>query len=143
MLSQPFGPRNWTLNPNRRASCATLDHQSRYACPHLNLLSEPKRSLDQHFPDRIAKVFYKKNLDLRTRRTLPSNHARRQHFRIVDHEEIAGLKKLEQIAPIEAAALADAATKEELLDEARSANVEGASSMTKADLAKALAGKMS
>jgi len=40
---------------------------------------------------------HKKDLDLRTGRTLPSNHARGQHLRIVDHEEIAGLKKIGQL----------------------------------------------
>ena len=45
--------------------------------------------------------------------------------------------------PMGADALAAASTKDELLEEARAANVEGAASMNKAELAEALAGKMS
>ena len=97
ILSQPFRQRNRALDPNRRSGRATLDHHSRSLCAHLNNLSKPERSLDQHFPDRIAKILHKKDLDLRTGRTLPSNHARSQHLRIVDHEEIAGLKKIGQL----------------------------------------------
>jgi hemerythrin superfamily protein len=45
--------------------------------------------------------------------------------------------------PMDAAALESASTKEELLEEAKSAEVSGAASMTKTELAKALADKMS
>jgi hemerythrin superfamily protein len=44
--------------------------------------------------------------------------------------------------PMDAAALASASTKDELLEEARSAGIESASSMTKDELAKALAARM-
>ena len=44
--------------------------------------------------------------------------------------------------PMDAAALAAASTKEELLDEAHSAGVDGAASMTKDELASALSAKM-
>ena len=97
MLSQPFRKRNRTLDPNRRSCRATLDHHSRSLCAHLNNLSRPERSLDQHFPDRITKILHKEDLDLRAGRTLPSSHARGQHLRIVDHEESAGLKKIRQL----------------------------------------------
>ena len=43
---------------------------------------------------------------------------------------------------VDAEALADSSTKDELLDEARSAGVEGAASMNKGELAEALAGVM-
>jgi hemerythrin superfamily protein len=52
-------------------------------------------------------------------------------------------KRVEVGLPMDADALAAASTKDELLAEARSADVEGASSMTKAELAGALAAKMS
>jgi iron-sulfur cluster repair protein YtfE (RIC family) len=52
-------------------------------------------------------------------------------------------KRLELGLPMDAAALAAASTKDELLEEARSAGVEGAASMTKEQLAEALAAKMS
>ncbi len=48
-------------------------------------------------------------------------------------------KRLELGLPIEASALADASTKDELLTEAKGASVDGASSMSKDELAKALA----
>jgi iron-sulfur cluster repair protein YtfE (RIC family) len=51
--------------------------------------------------------------------------------------------RLELGLPMDAKALAAASTKEELLDEARSAGVDGAASMTKDELASALAAKMS
>ncbi len=51
-------------------------------------------------------------------------------------------KRLELGLPMDAAALADASTKEELLEEAKAAEVSGAASMTKEQLAEALAGKM-
>jgi iron-sulfur cluster repair protein YtfE (RIC family) len=51
-------------------------------------------------------------------------------------------KRLELGLPMEAEALAAASTKDELLDEARSAGIDGAASMTKAELAGALAAKM-
>jgi hemerythrin superfamily protein len=44
--------------------------------------------------------------------------------------------------PVDVEALAEASSKDELLEEAKSAGVEGAASMTKAELAGALAGKM-
>ena len=44
--------------------------------------------------------------------------------------------------PMEADALSAASTKDELVTEAESAGVEGARSMTKGDLAEALAAKM-
>jgi hypothetical protein len=97
MLSQPFRQRNRTLNPNRRSGRATLDHHSRHLYAHLNNLSRPTRSLNQHFPDCIAEILHKEDLDLRTRRALPSSHACGQHLRIVDHKEIAWLKKLRQL----------------------------------------------
>jgi hemerythrin superfamily protein len=50
--------------------------------------------------------------------------------------------RLELGLPMDAAALAAASTKDELLDEARSAGIEGAASMTKDELAKALAATM-
>jgi iron-sulfur cluster repair protein YtfE (RIC family) len=52
-------------------------------------------------------------------------------------------KRLELGLPMDAAALAAASTKDELLAEARSAGIEGAASMTKDELAVALAAKMS
>ena len=52
-------------------------------------------------------------------------------------------KRMELGLPMEAGALAAAASKEELLAEAKGAGVEGAASMTKAELAGALAAKMS
>ena len=51
-------------------------------------------------------------------------------------------KRLELGLPMDPAALAAASTKEELLAEARSAGIEGASSMTKDELANALASVM-
>jgi hemerythrin superfamily protein len=51
-------------------------------------------------------------------------------------------KRLELGLPIEASALADASTKDELLSEAKGASVDGASSMTKDELANALAKAM-
>lgn len=50
--------------------------------------------------------------------------------------------RLELGLPMDADALADASTKDELLAEARNAGVEGAASMNKAELAEALAGVM-
>lgn len=52
-------------------------------------------------------------------------------------------KRLELGLPMEADAIAKASTKDELVAEAQSAGVEGAASMTKDQLAEALAGKMS
>ena len=52
-------------------------------------------------------------------------------------------KRLELGLPMDAEALAAASTKEELLEEANKAEVSGAASMTKTELAKALAEKMS
>jgi hemerythrin superfamily protein len=52
-------------------------------------------------------------------------------------------KRLELGLPITADALAASSSKDELLAEANSAHVDGASSMTKPELAKALAGHMS
>jgi len=52
-------------------------------------------------------------------------------------------KRLELGLPMDAAALAQASTKEELLEEAKAADVRGAASMTKEELAEALAQKMS
>ena len=52
-------------------------------------------------------------------------------------------KRMELGMPMGADAIAAASTKDELLAEARSAEVEGASSMTKDELAEALAAKMS
>jgi hemerythrin superfamily protein len=51
-------------------------------------------------------------------------------------------KRMELGLPMDAAALAEASTKEELLEEAKSAQVDGAASMTKTQLAEALAEKM-
>ncbi|MBA2280839.1 MAG: hemerythrin domain-containing protein [Acidimicrobiia bacterium] len=51
-------------------------------------------------------------------------------------------KRVELGLPMDAAALAAASTKEELLEEAKNAGVEGTSSMTKEQLAEALAGVM-
>jgi hemerythrin superfamily protein len=51
-------------------------------------------------------------------------------------------KRLELGLIVDAEALAESSTKDELLEEARSAGVEGASSMNKAELAEALAGVM-
>jgi hemerythrin superfamily protein len=51
-------------------------------------------------------------------------------------------KRLELGLPITAEALADASTKDELLEEAKRAGVDATASMTKDDLAKALAGAM-
>jgi hemerythrin superfamily protein len=51
-------------------------------------------------------------------------------------------KRLELGLPISSDALEAASTRDELLHEAKSAGVEGAASMTKADLASALAAKM-
>jgi hemerythrin superfamily protein len=51
-------------------------------------------------------------------------------------------RRMELGLPMDADALAAASTKEELLAEARSAGINGASSMTKAELAGALAAKM-
>ena len=50
--------------------------------------------------------------------------------------------RLELGLPMDAAALAAASTKDELLEEARSAGIEGAASMTKDELAEALAATM-
>jgi hypothetical protein len=50
--------------------------------------------------------------------------------------------RLELGLPMDAAALAAASTKDELLDEARSAGIDGAASMTKDELADALAATM-
>ncbi len=44
--------------------------------------------------------------------------------------------------PMDAGALAAASTKDELLEEARSAGIDGAASMTKEELAEALASMM-
>jgi iron-sulfur cluster repair protein YtfE (RIC family) len=52
-------------------------------------------------------------------------------------------KRMELGMPMTAGALAAASTKDELLEEANSAQVEGAASMNKAELADALAAKMS
>lgn len=52
-------------------------------------------------------------------------------------------KRLELGLPMEAPALAAASTKEELVQEAENVGVDGASSMTKDELAEALAGAMS
>jgi iron-sulfur cluster repair protein YtfE (RIC family) len=52
-------------------------------------------------------------------------------------------KRVELGMPVDADALAASSTKDELLAEAQSADVEGASSMTKAELAEALTAKMS
>jgi hemerythrin superfamily protein len=52
-------------------------------------------------------------------------------------------KRMELGLPMGADALAAASTKDELLEEARAANVEGAASMNKAELAEALAANMS
>ena len=51
-------------------------------------------------------------------------------------------KRMELGLPMDADALAAASTKEELLEEAKSAEVSGAASMTKTELAQALADKM-
>ena len=51
-------------------------------------------------------------------------------------------KRMELGLPMDAEALAAASTKDELLEEARSAGVDGAASMTKDELAEALAAKM-
>ena len=51
-------------------------------------------------------------------------------------------KRMELGLPMDAAALEAASTKEELLEEAKSAEVSGAASMTKTELAQALADKM-
>jgi hemerythrin superfamily protein len=52
-------------------------------------------------------------------------------------------KRAELGLPMDAAAIAAASTKDELLAEARSANIEGAASMNKTELAEALAANMS
>lgn len=52
-------------------------------------------------------------------------------------------KRMELGMPMDAAAIEAASTKEELLEEAKSAEVSGAASMTKTQLAEALADKMS
>jgi hemerythrin superfamily protein len=52
-------------------------------------------------------------------------------------------KRMELGLPMDGAAIAAASTKEELLDEARSAGIEGAASMTKEELADALSSAMS
>jgi hemerythrin superfamily protein len=51
-------------------------------------------------------------------------------------------KRLELGLPVTADALADASNKDELLEEAKNANIEGAASMNKDDLAQALASNM-
>jgi hemerythrin superfamily protein len=51
-------------------------------------------------------------------------------------------KRMELGLPMDAAALAEASTKEELLEEAKGAQVDGAASMTKTQLAEALAETM-
>ena len=51
-------------------------------------------------------------------------------------------KRLELGLPMDAEAIADASTKEELLEEAKLAEVDGAASMTKTQLAEALSAKM-
>jgi hemerythrin superfamily protein len=51
-------------------------------------------------------------------------------------------KRLELGLPMDADALSAASSKDELLSEAKAADVEGSSSMNKAELAEALAGKM-
>ena len=51
-------------------------------------------------------------------------------------------KRMELGLPMDAEAIAAASTKEELLEEARSADVDGAASMTKTQLAQALSEKM-
>ncbi len=50
-------------------------------------------------------------------------------------------KRMELGLPMDAEAIAAASTKEELLEEAKSAQVDGAASMTKTELAKAITGK--
>ena len=52
-------------------------------------------------------------------------------------------RRLELGLPMVASALEAASTKDELVAEAKAAAVEGAASMTKAELAKALVAKMS
>jgi hypothetical protein len=52
-------------------------------------------------------------------------------------------KRMELGLPMDADAIAAASTKEELLEEAKSADVDGAASMTKTQLAQALSEKMS
>lgn len=52
-------------------------------------------------------------------------------------------KRMELGLPMDAAALAAASTKDELLEEAKKAGIEGTSSMTKDELAEALVGVMS
>jgi hypothetical protein len=97
MLSQPFRQRNRTDDSNCRSRRTTLEHHGNSLCAHLNNLSRPKRSFDQHFPDRIAKILHKENFDLHPGRALPTCHACGHDLCIVDHKEIAGPKKIRQL----------------------------------------------
>ena len=97
MLPQPFRQRNRALDPNRRSGRATLNHHSNSLWTHFNTLTRTKRSLDQHFPDCIAEILHKEDLDFRAGRALESSHARGQYLCVVDHEEIARLKKIGQL----------------------------------------------
>src|SRR5262249_39751586 len=82
---------------NRRSWRTTLDHHGGSLRAHFDRLSQTERSLDQHFPDRIAQIFHEKNLDFGARRTLPSQHTCRQYLSIVHHKKITGLKKIGQL----------------------------------------------
>jgi hemerythrin superfamily protein len=69
---------------------------------------------------------------------------RKQGKRTLDEIATPFMKKRVELGmPMEASALAAASSKDELLSEARQAGVDGASSMTKDALAKALVAKMS
>jgi hypothetical protein len=69
---------------------------------------------------------------------------RKQGKRALDEIATPFMKKRVELGmPMEASALAAASSKDELLSEAQQAGVDGASSMTKDALAKALVAKMS
>jgi hemerythrin-like domain-containing protein len=69
---------------------------------------------------------------------------RKQGAKVLDEMATPFMKKRVELGmPMDADALAKASTKDELLGEAKQAGVDGASSMTKDELAKALVAKMS
>ena len=78
----------------------------------------------------------------RRRRDLPETAQGRVH-RPRRHGDTFMQKRVELGMPIEADALAAASSKSELVEEAKSAGVDAAASMTKAELTEALAARMS
>jgi hemerythrin superfamily protein len=92
-------------------------------------LDAVKASVTHHVEDEEGEVFPK---------------VRRQGTEVLDEIATPFMKKRVELGmPMDAGALAKASTKDELLGEAKQAGVDGASSMTKDQLAKALVAKMS